>query len=161
MKSKKADFSITLLTIMTFILCLAGLLMFATSKAAVEKRIGQASELSDFYSGEEIFRYNLFQVARTVVDSNPQITTESFVGKFQQSYLSLSPAEYLTPELKEQILNNSKYVVSIESKKTGEITQNILHVIIKQIKYSQKQGSSDAMIGEIDSTRDFKADFVL
>jgi len=132
MKNKKADVSITLLVLMTVVLCAASLVILVFSNINIEKKISNINVVNEFYSERQIFEFYLYSLAYSIFLENPSKTPEQFITKFKEAYKYNSPKEYLDDYLKNQVESNEKYEVKIEN--------NVLKFRLKDFKFIKKPG---------------------
>jgi hypothetical protein len=133
-RSKKADISVTLLVVMTLLLCIASLIIFLTQQNSVESKIVNVGIVSDAYAKETSFEYYLYNVAKLSskeVFSGDNLAKEDdvlknlFLDNFQNKYLvnPKIPSEYSDSYYRDYIKTNSNYVLVLDrTSKTFKIT---------------------------------------
>jgi hypothetical protein len=130
-QSKRADVSIFILVVMTVILCTASLFIFYLSESGLKKTITESSVIPMFYAENEIFKTNLYYLAKTSVEElekenankqeTPKFSTAQFVQRFKENYdkyivKNNDFSEDYRIKYKPQIMNNI-YDVSFQGNK--------------------------------------------
>ena len=105
LNNKKAEsISITVLVVMTVILCVSAIFVFSFFDRNVDKDISGFGALSGFYHDRTIFINYLQSLGETTIsqlkDSGKEVTTEVFIQEFKRKYAqdrgnSQLPLDYL------------------------------------------------------------------
>jgi hypothetical protein len=77
----------------------------------------QVRVISATYANEEAFIFYITNLAQNIIGQNPNVGSNDFMDKFQAQYEKDNVTEYNTPNLRKQIMNDSKYNVEIKSNK--------------------------------------------
>lgn len=116
-KNKKADLPITLLVVLVLMLCILASFTFLTVQNSYERNMQQVRVIPSTYAQEEAFIFYIKNIAYNIIRENPAISPENFVDSLQAQYEKDSVPEYNFPDIKKQILNDSKYKIEIKDNK--------------------------------------------
>ena len=130
---------------MTFLLCVACLIIFLTQQNKTEDKIANIDVVSDAYDKQEAFGYYLISVAKASareVFTSDNLAKEDnalkdlFLKKFKSNYLTSAklPLEYDDQEYKNYLRNESNYELSIDK------TTRTLILKLKAFEFSYKPG---------------------
>ncbi len=108
-KNRRGDIAVTLLVIMTVIMCGAAFYSFSMYDSSVEKSVGDFNNLGNFYDSSRNFEFYLYNLAKLSATN----TGEDFVKKFVANYKDYADKQKFYPEYLNQIENLSKYDIKI------------------------------------------------
>jgi hypothetical protein len=114
--NKRADFSVTLLVILTVVLCGAALYAFLMHNRADKEVIFDKGEIFQFYEENRIFDFYLTELAREVIremkDKKVEINKEKFLLELKKNYFAYEVKEDYP--FKEYIIGEEQFEASFD-----------------------------------------------
>lgn len=147
--SKKADTTVTILVLMTLLLCSYSLVMFYISEVKSSDRLNMPFAVTDFYLESDNLEFFMRDLAKGIIEGNQNsLSTEQFIQLFKIEFAEKSKTLLVLEQYSSNIENGDFSDTKIENNK--------LSFNLKDFSFSKEmQGFSEEDTLYLNYIRDF------